>query len=51
MCHGGSNSGFSVSVAVEPKQEEIATAMCLIMLSRDVGNWGDVSSSVKAKFL
>ncbi|KAJ8451436.1 hypothetical protein Cgig2_017827 [Carnegiea gigantea] len=49
--HGGNNCGFSVSVAVEPKQEEIATAMCLIMLSRDVGNWGDVSSSVKAKFL
>uniref|UniRef100_A0A803L9G1 C2H2-type domain-containing protein n=1 Tax=Chenopodium quinoa TaxID=63459 RepID=A0A803L9G1_CHEQI len=48
---GRNNSQSSVSEVVEAEQEEqeeVVVAMCLIMLSRDVGSWGDVSSSFAA---
>ncbi|XP_057517693.1 zinc finger protein ZAT9-like [Amaranthus tricolor] len=44
------NSHSSVSEIVEEEQQEEVVAMCLIMLSQDVGSWGDhISSSFVKK--
>lgn len=51
---GRNNSQSSVSEVVEvehqqeKQEEEVVVAMCLIMLSQDVGPWGDFSSSFTA---
>ncbi|KAL2897352.1 Zinc finger protein ZAT4 [Bienertia sinuspersici] len=40
-----SHSSVSEVVEAEHQQEEVVVAMCLIMLSQDMGSWGNISST------